>query len=72
MAVQSTGYGAGGRDIEGRPNVLRLWVGERLDRPSTMLLVETNIDDMSPELYAYAQERLFEAGARDVWLRRCR
>jgi pyridinium-3,5-bisthiocarboxylic acid mononucleotide nickel chelatase len=68
MSVQATGYGAGGRDIEGRPNVLRLWVGDRLERPSTMLLVETNIDDMSPELYAYATERLFEAGARDVWL----
>jgi uncharacterized protein (TIGR00299 family) protein len=68
MAVHSTGYGAGGLDIEGRPNVLRLWLGEALERPSTMLLVETNIDDMSPELYAYAQERLFESGARDVWL----
>jgi uncharacterized protein (TIGR00299 family) protein len=68
MAVQATGYGAGGRDLEGRANVLRLWVGERVERPSTMLLVETNIDDMSPELYAYAQERLFEAGARDVWM----
>jgi uncharacterized protein (DUF111 family) len=33
-----------------------------------MLLIETNIDDMNPELYGYAQERLFEAGAADVWL----
>jgi uncharacterized protein (TIGR00299 family) protein len=69
MAVRSVGYGAGARDTEGRPNVLRLWLGEALaGRPSTMLLIETNIDDMNPELYGYAQERLFEAGAADVWL----
>jgi uncharacterized protein (DUF111 family) len=49
--------------------VLRLWLGERVAerRRRTMLLVETNIDDMSPELLGYVQERLFEAGAADVW-----
>jgi uncharacterized protein (DUF111 family) len=67
MVVRAAGYGAGSRDIEGRPNVLRAWVGEALDRPATMLLIETNIDDMNPEFYAVAQERLFEAGAADVW-----
>jgi uncharacterized protein (TIGR00299 family) protein len=69
MRVTGVGYGAGGRDISGRPNVLRLWLGERIadDRRRTMLLVETNIDDMSPELLGYVQERLFEAGAADVW-----
>jgi len=68
MAVHDVGYGAGARDLEGRPNVLRLWLGARLDgRSATMLLIETNIDDMNPELYGYAQERLFEAGAVDVW-----
>ncbi|MEX1255608.1 MAG: nickel pincer cofactor biosynthesis protein LarC [Dehalococcoidia bacterium] len=68
MTVRSVGCGAGGRDLEGRPNVLRVWLAERFDsRPATMLLIETNIDDMSPEIYAYAQERLFEAGAADVW-----
>ena len=69
MTVRSVGYGAGARDLAGRPNVLRLWLGESLAaRPATMLLIETNIDDMNPELYGYAQERLFEAGAADVWL----
>jgi uncharacterized protein (TIGR00299 family) protein len=68
MAVQAAGYGAGARDTEGRPNVLRLWLGEALaGRTGTMLLIETNIDDMNPELYGYAQERLFAAGAADVW-----
>lgn len=69
MTLEATGYGAGARDIDGRPNVLRVWLGRTLsDRPATMLLIETNIDDMAPELYGYAQERLFEAGAADVWL----
>ena len=69
MTVRSVGYGAGARELEGQPNVLRLWLGEaQAGRPATMLLIETNIDDMNPELYGYAQERLFEAGAADVWL----
>ncbi len=68
MAVRAVGYGAGALDLENRPNVLRLWLGDSLEaRPAAMLLMETNIDDMNPELYAYAQERLFEAGAADVW-----
>ena len=67
MAVRAVGYGAGARDPEGRPNALRLWLGEALARPATMLLIETNIDDMAAELFGYAQERLFAAGAADVW-----
>jgi uncharacterized protein (TIGR00299 family) protein len=67
LALRAVGYGAGARDLEGRPNVLRLWLGEALARPATMLLIETNIDDMSAELFGYAQERLFAAGAADVW-----
>ncbi|MCH8065494.1 MAG: nickel pincer cofactor biosynthesis protein LarC [Chloroflexi bacterium] len=69
MTVRVVGYGAGSRELEDRPNALRLWLGEALDeRRTTMLLIETNIDDMSPELIGYAQERLFDAGAADVWL----
>jgi uncharacterized protein (DUF111 family) len=68
MRVSSVGYGAGRRDPAGRPNVLRLWLGERLAAGrSAMLLLETNIDDMNPELFPYVQERLFAAGAADVW-----
>jgi uncharacterized protein (TIGR00299 family) protein len=68
MRLESVGYGAGARDIEGRPNVLRLWAGERIaDRRGVMTQIETNIDDLNPEIYAYAQEKLFEAGAADVW-----
>lgn len=69
MHVDAIGYGAGGRDPEGWPNVLRLWVGDAIEpaRPA-MVLIETNIDDMNPEIYGYVQERLFAAGAADVWL----
>jgi uncharacterized protein (TIGR00299 family) protein len=67
MRVQKTGSGAGGRDPEGRPNILRVWLGESDTPLRRMRVIETNIDDMTPELLAYAQERLFAAGASDVW-----
>ncbi len=68
MHMTGVGYGAGGRDPDGWPNALRIWIGEAIEpaRPA-MLLVETNIDDMNPEIYGYVQERLFAAGAADVW-----
>jgi len=70
MTLEQVGYGAGTRDPEGRPNVLRLWLGEaevgRGTRP--MLLLETNIDDMTPEMLAYAQAKLIAEGAADAWL----
>jgi uncharacterized protein (TIGR00299 family) protein len=68
MHVETVGYGAGGRDPEGWPNVLRLWIGEAVQPQRSMLLIETNIDDMNPEILGYVQERLFAAGAADAWL----
>ena len=70
MTLESIGYGLGSRDPEAYPNVLALRIGEELETPSTggLTLLETNIDDMSPELIGFVQERLFELGARDVWL----
>ena len=68
MTLERVGYGAGSRDLEDRPNVLRLWLGETPpDHAGRMVLIETNVDDMTPELLGYAQERLFAAGAVDVW-----
>jgi hypothetical protein len=68
MTVEQVGYGAGTRDPEGRPNVLRLWLGESADVPARpMLLIETNIDDMTGEMLAYVQEKLLAAGAADAW-----
>jgi uncharacterized protein (TIGR00299 family) protein len=69
MTLARVGYGAGSRDPEGRPNVLRVWIGEGArvgTRP--MVLMETNIDDMTGEMLAYAQAQLLAAGAADVWL----
>lgn len=69
LNLERTGYGLGSRDPEGYPNVVALWLGLEAGAGYTsgLTLVETNIDDMSPELLGYAQERLFALGARDVW-----
>jgi uncharacterized protein (TIGR00299 family) protein len=69
MALRRIGTGAGGRDVPGRPNVLRVWLGESEARDAvrTMLLAETNVDDMPGEFFGHAMERLFAAGAVDVW-----
>ena len=70
MTIDAVGYGAGTRDPADRPNVLRLWLGDaevsRATRP--MLLIETNIDDMTPEMLAYVQGKLIAEGAADAWL----
>ena len=67
MRIDKVGYGAGGRDPEDRPNVLRVWLGESEPAGKRMRLIETNIDDMAAELLAYTQERLLAQGAADVW-----
>ncbi len=67
MTLDKIGYGAGGRDPADRPNVLRVWLGETEPSGKRLRIVETNVDDMSPELLAYAQESLLAAGAADVW-----
>jgi pyridinium-3,5-bisthiocarboxylic acid mononucleotide nickel chelatase len=73
MRIEKTGYGAGGRETPGRPNLLRLIVGEgegeRVDegRGDRVLVMETEIDDMSPQLYGPLMERLLAAGAFDAY-----
>lgn len=74
MIVGKTGYGAGQRDIDARPNVLRIVTGEEPGREAgkqseTIVAVETCIDDMNPEIYGFLMDRLFEDGALDVcWI----
>jgi uncharacterized protein (TIGR00299 family) protein len=72
LRIERTGYGAGGRDPAGRPNALRLWLGETADADGLelrdLIVAETNIDDMNPEVYGWLLERLFAAGALDAWL----
>jgi uncharacterized protein (TIGR00299 family) protein len=69
MKLEGVGYGAGTADLEW-PNVLRVIAGEQPDVERSDLsteLIETNIDDMSPELLPYVIERTLEAGALDAW-----
>jgi hypothetical protein len=67
--VENTGYGAGSRDLEARANVLRIITGSSPDAGAdAMVMVETCIDDMNPEIYAYVSDRLFADGARDVYM----
>jgi len=68
LSVEESGYGAGGFSFESHPNVLRATLGDggsRLDRDSITVL-ETNLDDASPELLGGLQQTLTAAGARDV------
>ena len=64
---QAVGYGAGRRDLEAIPNLLRLRLGERTPASERVLLIEANIDDMNPEVYGYLFDRLLEQGACDVY-----
>lgn len=72
MTLQKTGYGAGKKDF-GVPNVLRVLIGESVVKsqaiPSHKVsILETNIDDMNPEFYDLLFEKLFKAGALDVYI----
>ncbi|MGY5884334.1 nickel pincer cofactor biosynthesis protein LarC [Modestobacter lacusdianchii] len=68
MQVQRVGSGAGGRDPEQLPNVVRLVVGEPADQPADGLLLETNVDDLDPRLWPGVLTELLAAGASDAWL----
>ncbi len=72
LTPQTIGYGAGTADPEGWPNVLRLFLGQaESEGPVTsekIIQLETNIDDMNPQLYDQMVNHLFEAGALDVTL----
>jgi hypothetical protein len=69
VRILKTGYGAGGRETKGQPNLLRLLVGEESSDAATesIAIIETVIDDCNPQLLAYVSEKLLEAGAWDVY-----
>jgi pyridinium-3,5-bisthiocarboxylic acid mononucleotide nickel chelatase len=70
IRVERRGYGAGGRDTPGEPNLLRLVIGESTEGASDtepIAIIETVIDDSTPQLLAYVSELLLEAGAWDVY-----
>ncbi|HET6364731.1 MAG: nickel pincer cofactor biosynthesis protein LarC [Nitrospirota bacterium] len=70
MRIDRIAYGAGDKDFSDRPNVLRLMIGELAANyeEDISIVIETNIDDMSPQVYDYIIERLMEQGAQDVYL----
>jgi uncharacterized protein (TIGR00299 family) protein len=79
MTVSASGYGAGRRDTPGRPNALQVIVGvatEPLDErwsPGTdggqpVMVVETNVDDVTGELLAHTVAAALQAGAHDAWI----
>jgi uncharacterized protein (TIGR00299 family) protein len=68
MKAGAIGYGAGEKDFAEVPNLLRLVMGEKVQTasPEEVLVIETHLDDLNPEILGYVMERLFEAGALDV------
>jgi uncharacterized protein (TIGR00299 family) protein len=73
MVVKRIGVGAGDNDFKDWPNVLRVFLGEidevlGEDTNDVITVIESNIDDMNPQIYEYINERLFKAGALDVYL----
>lgn len=75
MTVEKIGYGAGKRDLGSVPNLLRIVTGKEAVHPrkpqaglevDAIIVIETNIDDMNPEVLGYTMERLFDDGALDV------
>ena len=78
MTVESIGYGAGTRNPKGKPNVLRISVGELVeqhkplftdqDSHETVTVLETTVDDLSPQVMGYVTEKLLSEGALDVFV----
>ena len=70
MVMEKMGCGAGGKDFADCPNILRALLGkkiEKIDSDDEVIVVETNIDDSTPEVLGYAMERLLDEGALDVF-----
>jgi len=72
MEIEKIGIGAGNKNFKDRPNILRIFIGEQLQtfkkHAEQVAVIEANIDDMNPQIYEYVMEKLFKAGARDVYL----
>jgi uncharacterized protein (TIGR00299 family) protein len=74
LTIEAIGHGAGTRELLEQPNLLRVFVGTSAAAPAdpeerdTVWALETNLDDVPAEVIGYCVERLFAAGALDVWL----
>jgi uncharacterized protein (TIGR00299 family) protein len=69
MRIDRVGYGAGTRELPGTPNVLRVLMGESTAEPSTerIVVLECEIDDMNPQIFGVLMDRLYAAGALEVY-----
>ena len=76
MIIEKIGYGAGKRELETQPNLLRIVLGTEITnsekelgvyQADQIVILETCIDDMNPEVFGFLMERLFEKGALDVY-----
>jgi len=70
LEIEQLGYGAGSRDPAGFPNVLRLMLAELEEDQNLaerVMVIETNIDDMSPQVYGFVMERALSSGALDIF-----
>ena len=70
MVIDRIGYGAGQRDLEDRPNLLRIILGAGAQtsvQEDQIFIIETCIDDMNPELFGHLMDQLFNEGALDVY-----
>jgi uncharacterized protein (TIGR00299 family) protein len=70
MRIGKVAHGAGSKELPGTPNVLRLFLGAYSPAADadTSVLIETNIDDMNPQVYEHLIDRLLQAGAHDAFL----
>jgi uncharacterized protein (TIGR00299 family) protein len=75
MRISNIGIGAGQKNFREQPNILRLFIEQKAgvkvkgdDTEDEVLVIETNIDDMNPQVYEYVVKRLFKTGALDVFL----
>ena len=70
MKINRVAYGAGDQEFPGQPNVLRLLIGEAaaVYEEDASIVIETNIDDMNPQIYDYLIEKLMQQGAQDAYL----
>jgi pyridinium-3,5-bisthiocarboxylic acid mononucleotide nickel chelatase len=69
MRIERTGYGAGTRTYEKFPNALRVVIGQEAtaSQESKLVMLETNVDDLSPQVFGHVMERAFELGALDCY-----
>ena len=74
MTISAVGYGAGDRELKDTPNVVRVLVGEATDKPKGLsprsmqvALLECEIDDMNPQIFGVLMEKLYAAGALEVF-----